>query len=409
MQILIGAALLTREPLSWICFVIDLSERKRDEARLQSANFRFRIAEEAANSFSYDWNIETNEIERSAGLQTVLGYTPGELAGNYEAWVGLVHPDDHPIASVEEAIHNLRASPQDMTGFEYRARHKDGSYRWLSERAILLRNDNGELLRVIGQTVDITERKAVEEALRASEARYRELNAALEARVSERTEALAQSREQLRELSAYVVRTREDERARIAREVHDELGGSLTVLKMSLARAVRGHDDDAVLGEHFNDMRAQIDNLVKNVRRIASDLRPSVLDDFGLVAAMEWQAQEWSQRTGIPCRLDASLVPEALNLDSEQRTALFRVFQESLTNVARHAHATTVSATLLLEEQQLMLTVQDNGRGLDPAAMQGKSLGLLGMRERVRDVGGTFEIINSPGRGVTVCVRVPLK
>lgn len=409
-SVYLGGALLTRDPLTWICFVMDLSERKHFEAQLQTANYRFRIAEEAATSFSYDWNLETGVIERSAGLQAVLGVTPAELPASYEAWVERVHPDDHPPATVEQAIHNLKHGESESFGFEYRARHQNGQYRWLYERGLLMRNARGDVNHVIGQAVDITDRKAAEDALRASEARYRELNATLEMRVAERTEELAQSREQLRELSAYIVRTREDERARIAREVHDELGGSLTVLKMSLARAARGHNDDLELSAKIKDMHTQIDDLVKLVRRIASDLRPSILDDFGLSAAMEWQALEWSQRTGIPCRLDVSLMPEDFEIDADRRTALFRVFQESLTNVARHARATQVAVTLLQDGDQLMLTIQDNGQGIDPEKLKsGRSLGLMGMQERVREVGGEMEIITAPGKGATICVHVPVK
>lgn len=408
--VLVGGALLTREPLTWICFVVDLSERKRIEADLQAANYRFSIAEEAANSFSYAWDLEAGVIERSAGLQRVLGYAPGELAGTYEAWADLVHPDDKPPVTREQAVHTLRQITQEAFGFEYRARHKNGQYRWLYERGVVLCNANGEVHQVIGQAVDVTERKEAEEALRASESRYRELSATLEARVAERTLELAESREQLRELSAYVVRMREEERARIAREVHDELGGSLTVLKMSLARAARGHEEEAELITNFRDMRVQTDNLVKMVRRIASDLRPSILDDFGLIPALEWQAQEWSQRIGIPCRLDSSMVAEGLDLDAERRTAVFRVFQESLTNIARHARASHVSATLLEDDGVLELVVKDDGQGIDPARLKGgKSLGLLGMRERIREVGGNFEIDSAPGRGTAICVRVPLK
>jgi signal transduction histidine kinase len=177
---------------------------------------------------------------------------------------------------------------------------------------------------------------------------------------------------------------------------------------MSLAQVAKRVDGNASAGERLDDMRAQIDSLVQNVRRISYDLRPSMLDDFGLLAAMEWQAHEWERRTGIACRLD--FAPEALvELDDRSRTAVFRAFQESLTNIARHAQATEAVVSIQLIDGLMLLMVQDNGQGIRPEAMQSnKSLGLVGMRERMREVGGDVEIASVAGQGVTVTLRVPL-
>ena len=241
-----------------------------------------------------------------------------------------------------------------------------------------------------------------------AEVALQSLNATLEARVTERTAELCESQAQLRKLSAYAERMREDERTRIAREVHDELGGSLTALKMTLARVRKGREGDADLSTRLTDMRDQIDELVQTVRRVASDLRPPLLDDFGLVAALKWQVEEWERRTGIACQLDLAL--NEAKLDRERRTAVFRVFQESLTNVARHAQATQVVMTIREDHGQLVLTIHDNGRGIDAEALRpGKSLGLLGIRERMREVGGDVEISGAPNQGTMVMVRVPLE
>ena len=233
------------------------------------------------------------------------------------------------------------------------------------------------------------------------------LNMILESRVSERTLALRETQNQLRKLGAYAERLREEERTRIAREVHDELGGSLTGLKMTLARLPVAKDDNAGLAAQLRDMHSQIDGLVQSVRRIASDLRPPLLDDFGLLAAMEWQAQEWEKHTGIPCIVESQL--DEVNLDTARRTAMFRVFRESLTNIARHAHATHVTATLQQEGDFIVLTVHDDGQGIAAEALlPGKSLGLMGMHERIRDVSGNLEITGAPDQGTTVTIRVPL-
>lgn len=259
-----------------------------------------------------------------------------------------------------------------------------------------------DLLRTVAERTWL----AVESA--RVQAETQALNTTLEARVTERTHALNQSREQLRQLTAYVDRTREDERSRIAREVHDELGGALTVLKMSLAQVMKRVEPDVSVRPRLEDMRAQIDALVQAVRRISYDLRPSMLDDFGLLAAMEWQALEWQRRTDITCRL--VFVPDLqVDLSDRSRTAVFRAFQESLTNIARHSHATEVVVTAELAAGQLVLTVKDNGKGIGEDALHSaKSLGLMGMRERMREVNGDVEITSVAGEGVTVTLRVPL-
>jgi PAS domain S-box-containing protein len=233
------------------------------------------------------------------------------------------------------------------------------------------------------------------------------LNTLLESRVAERTHELEQSREQLRQLTSHVAQAREDERARIAREVHDQLGGALTVAKMSLAQITKRLTMDEDLAKRIEDFRNQIDELVQTSRRISYDLRPSMLDDFGLFAAIEWQAHDWERRTGILCKLD--LDDEEVGLNSASRTAVFRAFQESLTNIARHAQATQVHVSAQVSGQHMLLSVRDNGCGISmDRARNGKSMGLLGMRERIREVAGDVEISSKPGEGTIVALRVPI-
>lgn len=273
---------------------------------------------------------------------------------------------------------------------------------WISHHEPRAWSDNEvELLRTVAERVWL----AVENARLMAQTQA--LNTSLEARVAERTEALRQSQIQLRRLSAHAERARENERGRIAREVHDELGGALTALKMSLVRIRKGHPENAKLTASIQDIIGQTDAMVRSVRRIASDLRPPLLDDLGLLAALEWQAREFQERTGITCHLE--MPTQDWDLESDVRTAVFRVFQESLTNIARHAHATQVVASIQQEADQIVLHVQDNGHGISANVLQnGKSFGLLGMRERIQEVFGDFEITSAPGNGAKVTIRVPL-
>lgn len=216
--------------------------------------------------------------------------------------------------------------------------------------------------------------------------------------------------DQLRALSAHVESIREDERTGIAREIHDELGQALTALRMDVAWVARRLAGDASrepLVDKLQGMSKLIDGVVDQVRRISAELRPGVLDDLGLVAAIEWQAQEWEDRTGTTCIVRSELGP--LRPDRNLATAVFRIFQEALTNVARHAHAEQVEVTLESSGGFLELRVEDNGLGIRPEVVFApSSLGLLGIRERARRLGGAATVSGTPGAGTIVTLRVPL-
>jgi PAS domain S-box-containing protein len=230
--------------------------------------------------------------------------------------------------------------------------------------------------------------------------------------VTERTradEALRRSREELRELSAAAHTVREQEQRRVAREIHDELGQSLTALKMDVAWMMGNLSAGSPsLGDKLSAMQAQLDATVAATRRISADLRPMMLDDLGLVPAAEWLAQNFSERTGIPCKLQ--IRPPDLEFAEPHASALYRILQESLTNVARHARANRVDIAIEQVDGDLKVTVRDDGRGFIPAeARTHKTYGLLGLRERTVLLGGETSIASEPGRGTTIEVRIPLE
>lgn len=214
-----------------------------------------------------------------------------------------------------------------------------------------------------------------------------------------------QLEDQLRALSAHVESVREDERTGIAREIHDVLGQALTALKMDLAWVSRRATGQETLLEKLAAMSQATDEIIQQVRRISTELRPGVLDDLGLLAAIEWQAQEFEERTGTLCTIESNVEDAALA--REVSTALFRIFQEALTNVARHAGAEHVGVRLWLEGDDLRLEVRDDGRGITQAqAGNPRSLGLLGIRERARRLGGGATIAVGPSGGTIVAVHV---
>lgn len=267
---------------------------------------------------------------------------------------------------------------------DFRARMPDGREVHTSWAAVRL-SDGTRI--TIGR--DVTERKRTEAQLRANA-------------------------ERLRALSAGLTKAREDEAARIAREIHDELGGALTGLHWDIESLARDFSDPSksprpeAVREKLAAMLRLTDTTIGGLRRITQELRPSVLDDLGLAEALEWQAQQFQNRTGIECHCDCSL--DDLELTGAQTTAVFRIFQETLTNVLRHARADRVDVSMKRRGVELVLTVWDNGRGITEEEQAGqKSLGLLGMRERAHLVGGSFEIEGVEGVGTTVTVRLPLR
>ena len=224
------------------------------------------------------------------------------------------------------------------------------------------------------------------------------------ARLFEQVQA---AREQLRDLTSYLQAAREEERTQIAREIHDEFGQALSVLNMDLSwLSKRLPADQPHLAEKTSAMSDLIDSTIQAVRRVATELRPGLLDDLGLAATIEWQAEEFAERTGIDC--DLYLSDEEIVLERDLATAIFRIFQETLTNVARHAEATEVHVELEDRPDELVLIVRDNGKGIaESQVSHPRSLGLMGMRERAHSWGGEVAFHGVPGQGTTVTVRMP--
>jgi PAS domain S-box-containing protein len=232
-------------------------------------------------------------------------------------------------------------------------------------------------------SLDITERKRVEKEIK-------------------------ESREQIRNFAAHLGSAREQERTVIAREIHDELGQSLTALKMDLSWLYKKMPrDKALLPKRTKSMLGLVDTTIQSVKRISSELRPGLLDDLGLSAAIEWQGEEFQNHTGIRC--EVSVEPEDIILDQERSIAIFRIFQEALANVARHAKATRVKASLKTKAGKLELKVRDNGRGITEEKISDpKSFGLIGIKERAQFLDGTVEIRGIRDKGTTITVRIPL-
>jgi signal transduction histidine kinase len=281
-----------------------------------------------------------------------------------------------------------------------------GAWHNQVERALLL---GGLVLMIATLYVALFQTVGIKQALLKEQADLRD---EIAERERART-ALNDSRDQLRRLSAHMENLRENERAAVAREIHDELGQTLTSLKIELSSLKNhcgrhGHGSDTEIAEIVESMSEQINGTMQVVRRIITELRPGILDDLGIVAAVEWQARDFEKRTGIEC--EAVTDGGDIALGREKATAVFRILQEALTNVARHAHASRVTVEMRADAGKLRLAVADDGRGMDPAAARATpSFGLLGMRERAGQFGGDVQINSQRGAGTSVLLLMPLE
>lgn len=271
--------------------------------------------------------------------------------------------------------------------------------------------------------IDITERKRLEAQIRNAKdeqelqqvteraAELLQLNSMLVQEIKNRKkleETLRDSQVRLRNLSAYLQYIREEERKAIAREIHDELGQMLAAIQMGVSLLAGEYKDHTNLAIRIKDMGSLIADAIKTVQRISSELRPVMLDVLGLADALEWQSQDFQKRTGVNCKITVLLMDNVVHPDVA--TALFRVFQESLTNVQRHSEATQIEALLVERSQTYSLTIRDNGKGITEEEIASpQSIGLIGMRERVLILGGRTKIFGSPDKGTALFVRVPIK
>jgi PAS domain S-box-containing protein len=327
------------------------------------------------------WDVRQQTLIWSDELYRTFGVERGVFQVTYEGIEAMIHPEDRQ-KNTEQVQRML--STADAGEWELRIIRPDGQMRYIYQSLEVSHAPDGQVDRIFGIIQDITERKQVEEALR-------------------------ESREQLRNLSMHVEALREEERTTIAREIHDELGQMLTALKMDLVWLKRRlTDEQASLLDKIASMESLINITLSSVKRLATDLRPGLLDDLGLSAAIKWQAGEFQQHTGIPC--DVSIAPEEIIVNEALSTAVFRIFQEALTNVARHAQATHVQVLLQHDVTTLTLEVKDSGKGITTAQIANpKSFGLIGIRERVQFLGGQVTFQGVPNKGTTVTVTIPLE
>ena len=356
----------------------EIARHKISQEDLKESAQRFELAAASGQLGIWDWNVLSNVMIWNNRMFELYGVSKDEFPNSVEAWINSLHPDDSAKA-IAESESALRGEKEFDT--EFRVMHPNGTVKVLKANAIVIRDAEGKPTRMLGLNRDITE-------------------------LREMTSELNKSNEQLRNLAAHLQSVREEERTRIAREIHDELGQTLAAQKMDLSWFRNKYGDHKLILDKVNVMLDNLNSTVQAVKRICTELRPSILDDFGLPDAIQWQASEFQKRTRIECAVDP--LPEDIGLGKERSTVLFRIFQETLTNVIKHAEATKVIAKLTRDNGNIVLEVTDNGKGItDEELSKPQSFGLIGMRERVYPWGGEIKITGDKDGGTTVKVSIP--
>jgi PAS domain S-box-containing protein len=357
----------------------DITERKRAEEELRESERRFREIAENMPGVVCTSTPDGNKIYFiSSGYEELFGRTRASLIENPKTLLEGMHPEDRQRVVAQMG----RPARGEAFVEEYRVVRPDGSLRWVSDRAFPIKNAQGELYRVCSVTEDITPRKEMEEQLR-------------------------RSREQLRHFAANLNTEIESERSRIAHALHDELGQNLTALRMYLGRLQKQCTGNQPAHEMIDRAQDIVGNAGTAMRRIVGDLRPLALDNFGLVAAAETLVKDFSASAGLAVDLKAESGFD--DLPDSHKTALYRVLQESLNNIAKHAQASSVKVRIEHADSGVTLTVRDDGRGLSPdARSKPDSYGLFGMAERAAQYSGNLSIDSAPGAGTKVSFWLPL-
>ncbi|WP_181952534.1 PAS domain S-box protein [Vulcaniibacterium gelatinicum] len=362
----------------FVAVLRDLRPQRQAEAERRASELRWRLAVEGADIGLWDWDLASGRVYYSPTWKRQLGYRDDEIGDSVEEWRSRVHPDD--LAGAEARMQELLARPVADFQSEFRMRHCDGGWRWILARGAVLLDAEGRPQRVLGVHVDIT-------ALRRSEQQLRE------------------ARQQAQALARRLVALRDDEQRRLAAELHDRIGQNLTALSLALGLIeadAAGRADRAA--KRLHDARSLLEATIAAVRDLITELRPVVLDDYGLLTALRWYGEQLGRRTGLVIQVEGDDARPGPAVEA----TLFRIAQEALINAAKHAQATSARVRLRGDHAALRLEVADDGIGFDPAALhpgEGSHLGLVLMRERAEALGARLHVDSAPGRGTRVVVE----
>lgn len=402
----------------------EIVERKKAQAAIKKSEMRLKESQKIARLGQWDLDLGTNVLAWSDEIFRIFELDPDKFKTSYESFLETIHPEDRELVNqaYQESVKNK--TPYDMV---HRLLMKDGTVKFVNEICRTEYDKEGNPIRSIGTVQDITELKRVEEELAS-------LNRLLEQKVAKRTAELSatnislqqeiterakieqdlkESAKVLRALSIRLQEVEEANRKEIARELHDRVGQSLTALNINLNilhNQLRPEQQENVYSRLVDSIEL-VEKTTQNIRNVMGELRPQVLDDYGLPASLRWYSKRFSQRTGIKVDLETATIGES-RLPEAVETALFRITQEAFNNVIKHARAATVSVAVVKTTESIYVTIADDGQGFDANAGRSsqyfQNWGLVNMRERSESLGGHFQIESEPGKGTRLRVEIPI-
>ncbi|MDP2235208.1 MAG: PAS domain-containing protein [Bacteroidales bacterium] len=356
----------------------DVSEQKQAEEALRASKTILTKAQQIAHVGSWEYDYGSDKMKCSDETFRIFGFQPGAIEPTLDLFYSMVHKDDYPLLvnSIEDA-----KNKHIPLNIDLRIIYPNGEQRFIHEQAEMTFDSKGEPVKWIGTVHDITQRKKTEEELQ-------------------------KSLEQLHQLSKHIEQARENERLNIARELHDDLGQALTAVKIDLEIIKQSTSEESVK-EKLEDAKTLVGSTIRTVQRITAQLRPEIIDDLGLEAAIDWYTKEFSKRYGIAVFLD---IENGIPILNDEALPLFRIMQESLTNIARHSGATHIEISLNRHDDLIHFVVSDNGVGITNDQINAKkSFGIMSMKERASALGGSFEIKNGEGFGCKIMITFPIK
>jgi two-component system sensor histidine kinase UhpB len=367
----------------------EMAMRARQDELRQSQR-RYMVATAAGAVGVWDWNFETNELFVDAVLKKILGFEEHEVSTAPEDWGSRVHPDDVAVSAV--GIKACLDGKSDTYETEHRMLHKDGSVKWMLSRGVAIRSDDGILQRLVGTKVDITQRKLSEGVIHENQIALRRTNA------------------EIQELAGRLIASQEVERARLARDLHDDLSQQIAGMSIAISsfrKRLAQVPQAAAMVAEVSALQERAVELAEHIRRLSHDLHPSVLQHAGLVAALGNYCTEIQQRKRLEVTFSAE--GEFESTVAGAALCLYRVAQEGLRNVVTHSKAGHAAVRLQRNGDRAELTIADDGRGFDvvEAGKHPQGLGLVSITERVRLAGGTVSIVSELNKGTRLHVQVP--